>query len=88
MSKTTIIQAWKNQEFRKSLSEAELANLPANPAGATMLSGSELDQVSGGLPPSTAKCTDMGQCTVVCTYQDWCFSNVCSVLCTQYVFCD
>lgn len=33
MSKTNIIRAWKDAEYRDSLSEVELRNLPANPVG-------------------------------------------------------
>jgi mersacidin/lichenicidin family type 2 lantibiotic len=33
MSKEMIIRAWKDPSFRATLSEAELAALPANPAG-------------------------------------------------------
>src|SRR5919199_996646 len=33
MSHIDIIRAWKDEEYRASLSEAELAQLPENPAG-------------------------------------------------------
>ena len=42
------VQAWKNPEFRRSLSAAELAELPANPAGESSLSSDQLASVSGG----------------------------------------
>jgi mersacidin/lichenicidin family type 2 lantibiotic len=44
MSHRDIIRAWKDAEFRSSLSEAERAMLPANPAGAIELADSELDR--------------------------------------------
>jgi mersacidin/lichenicidin family type 2 lantibiotic len=47
MSHRDIIRAWKDAEFRSSLSEAERAMLPANPAGAIDLADSELDHVAG-----------------------------------------
>ena len=34
MSQGEIIRAWKDTKFRRRLSEAELALLPPNPAGA------------------------------------------------------
>jgi len=48
MSKKDVIRAWKDPNYRKSLSPAELAALPANPAGATELTDAELGSVSGG----------------------------------------
>ncbi|HEY0606441.1 MAG TPA: mersacidin/lichenicidin family type 2 lantibiotic [Herpetosiphonaceae bacterium] len=33
MSNVEIIRAWKDEEFRSSLSAAQLAMLPAHPAG-------------------------------------------------------
>jgi len=34
-----IIRAWKDESFRRSLSDAELAQLPAHPAGLIELTG-------------------------------------------------
>ncbi|MBV9121897.1 MAG: mersacidin/lichenicidin family type 2 lantibiotic [Planctomycetes bacterium] len=47
MSPSDIIRAWKDEAFRKSLSPAERALLPENPAGMIELSEVELDDVSG-----------------------------------------
>jgi mersacidin/lichenicidin family type 2 lantibiotic len=44
MSHRDIIRAWKDSEFRSSLSDAERAMLPANPAGSIELADSELDR--------------------------------------------
>lgn len=54
MSNDKIIRAWKDEAFRNSLSEAERAQLPEHPVGPIELSDTELEQVIGGLPPSTA----------------------------------
>ena len=43
-----IIRAWKDEEFRHSLSAAEQASLPQNPAGCIELSDEELLGVTGG----------------------------------------
>ncbi len=43
-----IIRAWKDREYRESLSAEELALLPANPAGQVELTADELDRVVGG----------------------------------------
>jgi mersacidin/lichenicidin family type 2 lantibiotic len=53
MSTLDIIRAWKDEEYRLSLSEAERALLPANPAGAIQLEDADLDAVAGGKPKIT-----------------------------------
>jgi len=42
------IQAWRDPAYRAALSEAELAQLPENPAGMIELTGTALDMVAGG----------------------------------------
>lgn len=37
MSKANVIRAWKDTEYRNSLTAAELNNLPANPAGYVLI---------------------------------------------------
>lgn len=48
MNISTVIRAWKDEAFRQSLSEAELALLPENPAGLLELTDQELALVAGG----------------------------------------
>lgn len=48
MSKDKIIQAWTNPEYRATLTEAELAQLPDSPVGLVEMTDEELDTVSGG----------------------------------------
>ncbi len=48
MSITNIIRAWKDADYRSTLSQEELAKLPANPAGTSELSDGELADISGG----------------------------------------
>jgi mersacidin/lichenicidin family type 2 lantibiotic len=58
MSSNNIIRAWKDPNYRNSLSEAERAALPANPAGFIELTDGELNGASGGakpLPPINPK---------------------------------
>lgn len=47
MSHEQIIRAWKDSDYRNSLSAEELALLPANPAGEA-LTEDELNSVVGG----------------------------------------
>ncbi len=63
MSNEMIIRAWKDDEFRASLSDAERALLPEHPAGLIELSDTDLDQVTGGRAPQTGD-TCLRTCTV------------------------
>jgi mersacidin/lichenicidin family type 2 lantibiotic len=54
-----IGRAWKDAEYRKTLTPEELATLPPNPAGDSALKADELEKISGGISwPETleAKC--------------------------------
>jgi mersacidin/lichenicidin family type 2 lantibiotic len=46
MSHRDIIRAWKDAEFRSSLSDAEGAMLPSHPAGSIELADPELERTS------------------------------------------
>lgn len=48
MKKIDIVRAWKDEDYRLSLTDAERAALPANPAGAIELSDADLGAVAGG----------------------------------------
>jgi mersacidin/lichenicidin family type 2 lantibiotic len=56
MKNSDIIRAWKDQAYRHSLSAAERAALPENPAGAVTLSAEQAASVKGGaaamVPPT------------------------------------
>jgi mersacidin/lichenicidin family type 2 lantibiotic len=47
MHREMLVRAWKDEEYRLSLSEAERALLPENPAGSFELTDAELDAVTG-----------------------------------------
>jgi mersacidin/lichenicidin family type 2 lantibiotic len=49
MSPNNVIRAWKDPAYRNSLTEAERAALPANPAGSIELSDADLGRVAGGI---------------------------------------
>jgi mersacidin/lichenicidin family type 2 lantibiotic len=59
MSILEIIQAWKDEEFRLSLSAEQQALLPDHPAGWIELADSDLEVVVGGAPPGV-KITEQG----------------------------
>jgi mersacidin/lichenicidin family type 2 lantibiotic len=44
-----IIRAWKDEEYRLSLTEEQRALLPDNPAGQMELSDADLESVAGGI---------------------------------------
>jgi mersacidin/lichenicidin family type 2 lantibiotic len=48
MSHEDIIRAWKDAEYRMTLSEEERAQLPENPAGVIELTDGEMTLVGGG----------------------------------------
>ena len=52
MSNINIIRAWKDAEYRNSLSAEELAMIPDNPAGVGELKDEDLASIVGGNPVS------------------------------------
>ncbi|MFY0528772.1 mersacidin/lichenicidin family type 2 lantibiotic [Archangium gephyra] len=61
-----IVRAWKDEQYRMSLTESERANLPANPAGMVELTDADLDGVAGGLERDAVIDTSIGK-TSCCT---------------------
>ena len=53
MTHLNIVRAWKDEEYRLSLSEAERALLPGHPAGAIDLTDAALGEAAGGLALTT-----------------------------------
>ncbi len=62
MAKIDIIRAWKDAEYRASLTEAERASLPANPAGMIELDDDQMKGVVGGAHPTTTATTQPRYC--------------------------
>lgn len=56
MSHKHIIRAWKDEDFRNSLSDQERAMLPEHPAGLIELADAELEAAAGGKPRLTENC--------------------------------
>jgi mersacidin/lichenicidin family type 2 lantibiotic len=54
MSKIDIIRAWKDEEYRWSLNEAERALLPDHPSGLIELNDNDMMGVVGGNPTPSA----------------------------------
>lgn len=53
MSKKNIIRAWKDVQYRSSLSAGQRALLPEHPAGSVELTDEDLGIVAGGRPAET-----------------------------------
>jgi mersacidin/lichenicidin family type 2 lantibiotic len=78
MRKLDVARAWKDEDYRMSLSDDERRTLPTNPAGLIEISDNELGAVAGGIdaPGSAlpAICSCFGGCPSefyeVCT-ADW-----------------
>jgi mersacidin/lichenicidin family type 2 lantibiotic len=62
MAKKQIIQAWKDVEYRSSLSDAERSALPDHPSGLIELGEAELERAAGGSVWPATFC-----CSVACT---------------------
>jgi mersacidin/lichenicidin family type 2 lantibiotic len=73
MEDKNVVRAWKNVEFRYSLSEEERAALPAHPAGLMAMADDQVTHAVGGSSEHilTWGCchgftTDPGGCSFVC----------------------
>jgi len=53
MSHPDIIRAWKDEDYRASLSAEQLSLLPENPAGLIELSDEDMSSLSGGCTTCT-----------------------------------
>ena len=53
MTKENIVRAWRDPQYRNSLSETERASLPDHPAGWIELAEADLTDAAGGRPPVT-----------------------------------
>ena len=69
-----IIRAWKDEDYRNSLSKEELAQLPESPVGEVELSDEDLGVVVAGMRPSTAEtqCAQDGCTQTAQTYWGLC----------------
>ena len=66
-----IVRAWKDEDYRLSLSEEECLGLPANPVGEIELTDADLEVVYGGRG-------DSGNSHVCQSHAFVCISNNCA----------
>jgi len=69
MSPNDIIRAWKDEEYLSSLSAAEQAGLPPDPAGAVELFDRDLGDVDGG--STTVLCSVVSVVSAVTAVTQW-----------------
>ena len=62
MNINNIIRAWKDEDYRLSLTAAERAMLPENPAGIVELSDSQLGVATGAGLQDSVWCTASSIC--------------------------
>jgi mersacidin/lichenicidin family type 2 lantibiotic len=48
MKKIDVVRAWRDEEYRNSLTAEEQASLPENPAGLATVSDETLRSITGG----------------------------------------
>lgn len=61
-----IARAWKDAEYRETLTAEELDLLPENPVGAVELSEEEITDILGGNGGSRTCCVLLSVCSVIC----------------------
>ena len=76
-----IVRAWKDEGYRNSLSEAERAALPENPAGLIALTDEDLGAVAGG----RINLSNLGECPKPTGNNCLTVIDNCSHLCLTYI---
>ena len=66
MSYLNIIRAWKDAEYRESLTDEQRKGLPADPAGDFELTDADLALVAGALMCEQMSTTGCSHCTYSC----------------------
>lgn len=63
MKKIDVVRAWRDEEYRNSLTEEERASLPENPAGMAVVDDGSLRSISGAAYSTWFQCTTfVGSC--------------------------
>ena len=63
MCKLDVVRAWKDEDYRMSLTDAERRMLPSNPAGLIEISDSALGAVAGGDDGGPGRMSFPGVCS-------------------------
>jgi len=57
MKKVDVVRAWRDEEYRNSLTDQQRASLPENPAGLAVVSDEALRSITGGCCTTVTKCS-------------------------------
>ncbi len=57
LDKKTIVRAWKDKDFRNTLSAEQLKALPVNPSGLIEITDEDLGLAIGGHPTCNVACS-------------------------------
>jgi mersacidin/lichenicidin family type 2 lantibiotic len=66
MKKIDVVRAWRDEEYRNSLTEQQRASLPENPAGLASVSDDVLRSITGGCCTTETKCS-----RAICSCVSW-----------------
>jgi mersacidin/lichenicidin family type 2 lantibiotic len=84
-----VVRAWKDEQYRLGLSDAERASLPANPVGMIELGDADLGGVAGAGVATTEQMLTMGCCYGLTQLSCWCsvgctftWMTICTYPCT------
>lgn len=77
MSESDIVRAWKDEQYRNSLSANQQAEVPGHPAGEVELDDDELKEVdgAGSNPGLTAGCCQQSVNDPTCQW-GWCIGSI------------
>ena len=80
MTQEQIVRAWKDEDYRRSLTEAELSALPENPAGLVELNERSQAEVDGGTSVDVVIALSIGLSAIVYTNVFSCYHCTASIL--------
>ena len=87
MSRLDVIRAWKDQEYRASLKDSELAMLPAHPAGAVEMPPDDLAFAGANEMSYPGVCTCIGICPYTTDMICFTIEFACTLLvCPPWIF--
>ena len=84
MSNIDIIRAWKDENYRNSLSDEQRSQLPQNPAGIIDLSEDDMESIVGGLKNGGMTHLGTGTGTTANVCNGCCFYMTCAQINPNY----
>ncbi|WP_414551983.1 mersacidin/lichenicidin family type 2 lantibiotic [Anabaena sp. CCY 0017] len=72
MSNIDIIRAWKDEDYRNSLSAEQRSQLPENPAGMVELTNTTMETIVGGNLKRSGETLELKRRTITIKYEICC----------------